>query len=98
MQVTLQGPYDQFLLFGDSLIQFSCSQVNGFAFSPALQDGMTGLFGLIENGHSYEIPVTTRVIYHISDYQSRKLAFIRRLDVINRGFSVWHLLLCMTAE
>ncbi|CAF9924581.1 MAG: hypothetical protein ALECFALPRED_002790 [Alectoria fallacina] len=48
----MQGPYDQFLLFGDSITQQSCSQADGFAFSPALQD-----------------------------------AFIRRLDVINRGFS-----------
>ncbi|MCJ1451137.1 hypothetical protein MMC28_001472 [Mycoblastus sanguinarius] len=46
------GPYDQFIIFGDSITQFSCSQDMGFAFSPALQN-----------------------------------AFIRRLDVINRGFS-----------
>ena len=37
----MQGPYDQFLLFGDSLTQQSCSQAEGFAFTPALQDGMT---------------------------------------------------------
>ncbi|KAI4110512.1 MAG: hypothetical protein LQ339_001378 [Xanthoria mediterranea] len=47
-----EAPYEQFLLFGDSLLQHSCSQQKGFAFAPALQD-----------------------------------AFIRRLDVINRGFS-----------
>ena len=40
-QVRMQGPYDQFLLFGDSLTQQSCSQAEGFAFTPALQDGMT---------------------------------------------------------
>ncbi|KAF6234639.1 hypothetical protein HO173_007265 [Letharia columbiana] len=44
MLVPMQGPYDQFLLFGDSLIQQSCSQAAGFAFCPALQDGMTRLF------------------------------------------------------
>ncbi|KAL1998670.1 hypothetical protein VTN02DRAFT_5769 [Thermoascus thermophilus] len=45
-------PYDQFILFGDSITQFSVSQADGFGFHPAIQD----------------------------DY-------IRRLDVINRGFS-----------
>ncbi|KAK3176884.1 hypothetical protein OEA41_008210 [Lepraria neglecta] len=52
MLIHSQGPYDQFLLFGDSITQQSCDQASGFAFSPALQN-----------------------------------AFIRRLDVINRGFS-----------
>ena len=39
----MQGPYDQFLLFGDSLTQQSCSQAAGFALTPALQDGTTTL-------------------------------------------------------
>ena len=43
----MQGPYDQFLLFGDSITQQSCSQVNGFAFCPALQDGMTRLWSFL---------------------------------------------------
>lgn len=51
------SPYDQFLLFGDSLLQQSCSQTRGFAFTPALQD-----------------------------------AFIRRLDIINRGFNGYNTL------
>lgn len=34
-----EAPYEQFLLFGDSLLQHSCSQQKGFAFVPALQDG-----------------------------------------------------------
>ena len=33
------GPYDQFILFGDSITQQACSQALGFAFQPALQDG-----------------------------------------------------------
>lgn len=33
------GPYDQFILFGDSITQMSNSQMNGFAFASALQDG-----------------------------------------------------------
>lgn len=32
-------PYDQFILFGDSITQFSVSQANGFGFNPAIQDG-----------------------------------------------------------
>lgn len=51
-QGRLYQPYDQFLLFGDSITEFSCNQSMGFAFHPALQD-----------------------------------SYIRRLDVINRGFS-----------
>ena len=39
----MKGPYDQFMLFGDSLFQQSCSQEAGFAFCPALQNGMTRL-------------------------------------------------------
>ncbi|RMJ27916.1 hypothetical protein PHISP_01184 [Aspergillus sp. HF37] len=45
-------PYDQIILFGDSITQMSSSQESGFGLQPALQD-----------------------------------AYIRRLDVINRGFS-----------
>jgi hypothetical protein len=32
--------YDQFILFGDSITEQSGSQQRGFAFAPALQDGM----------------------------------------------------------
>lgn len=39
--VTRDGPYDQFLLFGDSITQFSNCQEQGFAFAAALQDGNT---------------------------------------------------------
>ncbi|RJE18371.1 hypothetical protein PHISCL_09291 [Aspergillus sclerotialis] len=45
-------PYDQFILFGDSITQWSSSQERGFGFQAALQD-----------------------------------AYMRRLDVINRGFA-----------
>jgi hypothetical protein len=39
--VTSHGePYDQFLLFGDSITELSGSQEKGFAFAPALQDGI----------------------------------------------------------
>ena len=52
----MQGPYDQFLLFGDSLTQQSCSQAEGFAFAPALQDGMTTQYSLTfsREKHPYE--------------------------------------------
>ena len=32
-------PYDQFLLFGDSITQMSSNQDLGFGLEPALQDG-----------------------------------------------------------
>lgn len=32
-------PYDQFILFGDSITEFSCNQEQGFGFHPALQNG-----------------------------------------------------------
>lgn len=34
------GPYDQIMLFGDSITEFSASQERGFAFMAALQDSM----------------------------------------------------------
>lgn len=35
----LYKPYDQFILFGDSITQMSSDQSMGFGFQPALQDG-----------------------------------------------------------
>lgn len=35
----LYKPYDQFVLFGDSITQLACSQTPGFGFFSALQDG-----------------------------------------------------------
>lgn len=32
-------PYDQFILFGDSITQMSSKQDMGFGFQPALQEG-----------------------------------------------------------
>lgn len=34
-----KGPYEQFILFGDSITQMSCNQDLGFAWTPALQNG-----------------------------------------------------------
>ena len=39
LSISEKGPYDQFLLFGDSITQQSASQDRGFAFMPALQNG-----------------------------------------------------------
>lgn len=39
-QGLLYQPYDQFMLFGDSITEFSCNQSMGFAFHPALQNCM----------------------------------------------------------
>lgn len=35
----LNQPYDQFILFGDSLTQMSSNQDDGFGYHPALQEG-----------------------------------------------------------
>lgn len=32
-------PYDQFILFGDSITQISTNQEFGFGLAPALEDG-----------------------------------------------------------
>jgi hypothetical protein len=37
----LYKPYDQFILFGDSITQMSSDQSMGFGFHAALQDGNT---------------------------------------------------------
>lgn len=34
-------PYDQFILFGDSITQMSSNQEIGFGFQPALQEGVS---------------------------------------------------------
>jgi hypothetical protein len=39
VKMSINRPYDQFLLFGDSITQQSGCQDLGFAFAPALQDG-----------------------------------------------------------
>lgn len=36
----LQAPYDQFLLFGDSITQAAYDQSDGFCLGAALQNGM----------------------------------------------------------
>lgn len=43
-------PYDQFILFGDSITQMSCNQAVGFAFAAELQEGE-----LIVHGHSIHL-------------------------------------------
>ena len=35
----MQAPYEQFILFGDSITQDAHNQSNGFAFGAALQNG-----------------------------------------------------------
>ncbi|PGH29672.1 hypothetical protein GX50_07582 [[Emmonsia] crescens] len=44
--------YEQFILFGDSITQFSCDQGRGFAFSPALQNDYIRRFDIINRGFS----------------------------------------------
>lgn len=64
------GPYEQIILFGDSITQMASSQTNGFAFAPALQDG--------EFSYGFSRPFLA-ITDILSDYA-------RQLDVINRGF------------
>lgn len=45
-------PYDQFLLFGDSLTQGSSNQSRGFAFAPALADDYMRKLDVVNRGFS----------------------------------------------
>ncbi|KAL4913293.1 SGNH hydrolase-type esterase domain-containing protein [Aspergillus aurantiobrunneus] len=47
---SLYKPYDQFLLFGDSITQMSSSQELGFGFQPALQDAYSRVLDVINRG------------------------------------------------
>lgn len=38
--VTVTGPYKQFILFGDSITEFCYNSRNGFAFGAELASGM----------------------------------------------------------
>lgn len=76
----INQPYDQFLLFGDSITEMSASQALGFGFHPALQDGKRG---------SSCVPVMTyfRILLMGRFSFFFLLAYSRRLDVVNRGFA-----------
>lgn len=63
VQVPMQGPYEQFLLFGDSITQQSCNQADGFAFCPALQNGMNAFFPFPLQERPYEVRTIACVIY-----------------------------------
>ncbi|KAL4878981.1 SGNH hydrolase-type esterase domain-containing protein [Aspergillus karnatakaensis] len=43
-------PYDQFILFGDSITQMSSNQEQGFGFQPALQDAYSRVLDVINRG------------------------------------------------
>ncbi|EKV05256.1 GDSL Lipase/Acylhydrolase family protein [Penicillium digitatum PHI26] len=43
-------PYDQFLLFGDSITQMACNQERGFAFHAALQESYSRRLDVINRG------------------------------------------------
>ena len=43
LSIIVQGPYEPFILFGDSLTQFSSDQERGFASQPALQHGRSSV-------------------------------------------------------
>ncbi|KAL4867419.1 hypothetical protein BDV12DRAFT_171392 [Aspergillus spectabilis] len=46
----LYKPYDQFILFGDSITQMSSNQELGFGFQPALQDAYSRVLDVINRG------------------------------------------------
>ncbi|KAL4924455.1 SGNH/GDSL hydrolase family protein [Aspergillus undulatus] len=46
----LYKPYDQFILFGDSITQMSSSQDQGFGFQPALQNDYSRVLDVINRG------------------------------------------------
>ncbi|KKK13998.1 hypothetical protein ARAM_006906 [Aspergillus rambellii] len=50
MERPLYKPYDQFILFGDSITQMSSSQEMGFGFQPALQDAYSRVLDVINRG------------------------------------------------
>ncbi|KAJ5212452.1 uncharacterized protein N7498_004098, partial [Penicillium cinerascens] len=45
-------PYDQFILFGDSITQMSCNQALGFAFAAELQEAYSRKLDVINRGFS----------------------------------------------
>ncbi|KAJ5171888.1 hypothetical protein N7492_004481 [Penicillium capsulatum] len=45
-------PYDQFLLFGDSITQMSSNQEIGFGFQPALQEAYSRKLDIVNRGFS----------------------------------------------
>jgi len=50
MPAQATGPYDQFILFGDSLMEFSANQSLGFGFMPALQHEYVRKLDVINRG------------------------------------------------
>ncbi|KAE8163284.1 GDSL Lipase/Acylhydrolase family protein [Aspergillus tamarii] len=48
----LNQPYDQFILFGDSLTQMSSNQDDGFGYHPALQEAYSRRLDVINRGFS----------------------------------------------
>jgi hypothetical protein len=78
---SMYKPYDQFILFGDSITQISASQDLGFGFQPALETGKKRApcrFKVVECSLEEHCSVVVLIF--------TKLAYTRRLDVINRGF------------
>lgn len=83
--------YEQFLLFGDSITQFSNDQGLGFGFGAALQNGsfLVRLVDLLMctffwwQLFSYD---GEGIRGHAEKFTDHFAAYVRRLDVINRGF------------
>ncbi|KAF2233504.1 GDSL Lipase/Acylhydrolase family protein [Viridothelium virens] len=60
------APYDQFILFGDSITEKSGAQDKGFGFAPALQDAYIRRLLVLNQGFSgYNTTQALRVLPHI---------------------------------
>lgn len=67
-------PYDQFILFGDSITQMSYNQEIGFGYGAQLQEGMW-MF------------LCWPSLIDLTQSDWFLLVYARKLDVVNRGFS-----------
>ncbi len=78
--------YDQFILFGDSLLQHSSSQGRGFALAPELQAGEPVFLYDLGVEAALAFNLHTRFCLVAGSCADCYGEYIRRLDVVNRGF------------
>ncbi|KXH33481.1 GDSL-like Lipase/Acylhydrolase [Colletotrichum nymphaeae SA-01] len=78
--ISLTQPYNQVVLFGDSLFQLSCTPQDGFSFQAALQDLCMRRLDVINRGFSgYN---TTNALGVLSDLFSPPSATTPKIDYI----------------
>ncbi|KAG5915935.1 hypothetical protein E4U42_007870 [Claviceps africana] len=79
----MAAPYPQLVLFGDSLMQQSVDVQDAFSFQAALQSRK-----ILPLQQFSSLP--KRSMVHVTPLTKDCPGFIRRLDVVNRGFSGWN--------